>query len=157
MASTESVNNVLFALLGTDAAGLTPTLIPVDNGVHFWVRQSVYGALAATAANYSYLWVADRPCVITAIRERHETAGNDAGTVTLMVKKVPSGTAIASGTDTLAAGINLKATADINQQAVLHGTLANYTFAVGDALALVTTGTLTALAGVSVTVTFRPV
>jgi hypothetical protein len=132
---------------------------------------SVAGADAAAAANYPVFFIADSPAVsvdpgfsptasvyeVVSVRERHETAGSDAGAVTVMVKKVPSGTAPASGTDVLAAGINLKATANTNQSPALHATAANRLLAPGDALALVTTGVLTAVAGVALMVELRRV
>jgi hypothetical protein len=125
------------------------------------------GTAAATAGNYGIFFTAPAINInrypstagraaavwqITDVRERHEAAGTDAGAVTVMVMKVPSGTAKAAGTACLAAGISLKATADTNQDAALHATAANSQLVDGDSLALVTTGTLTAVAGVSVTV-----
>ena len=72
-----------------------------------------------------------------------------------MVKKVPSGTAKASGTDTLSAGINLKGTADTNAAGSLHATQGNYQLAAGDALGLVPTGTLTVVDAVTVMVELK--
>lgn len=107
----------------------------------------------AAATDYDGLFfIANAAYEVTTVYERHQTAGSDAGAVTLMVQKVPSGTAKASGTDILASGINLKATADTNQTGTLHATAANYQLAAGDGLGLVTTGTLTAVDGVTVTV-----
>ena len=54
-----------------------------------------------------------------------------------------------------ASGVDLKAAADTNQTATLHATQANRQLAAGDGVALVTTGTLTAVAGVSLRATFR--
>jgi len=115
---------------------------------------AVFNTLAGAAAgDYDGLFfIADAPYQVTAVVERHAVAGNDAGAVTLMVKKVPSGTAKAAGTDVLASGINLKATADTNQAGTLHGTAANLQLAIGDALGVVPTGTLTTLDGVTVRV-----
>lgn len=106
----------------------------------------------ATAADYDGVIPIPFAWRAVSVRERHQTAGTDAGSVGLMVKKVPSGTAKASGTDMLAAAINLKATANTNQSGTLHGTPANYTGAAGDGIGLVSSGTLTAVDGVSVTV-----
>ena len=115
----------------------------------------VAGTAAATAANYGSFFIADAAMELIEAVERHETAGSDGGAVTLMVTKVPSGTAKGAGTDMLAAGVDLKAVADTNITGTLHGTQANLQLAAGDAVALVTTGTLTAVAGVSVRCTFR--
>lgn len=92
---------------------------------------------------------------VVSVRERHQTLGTDAGAVTLMLKKVPSGTAKAAGTDVLSAGLNLKSANDTNQSGTLSATPANLKLAAGDALALVTTGVLTAVDGVSVTVELK--
>lgn len=118
---------------------------------------TVPGAAAATAANYGVFFIADKPYEVMSVRERHETAGTDASAVSLMVKKVASGAAPADGANVLAAGLNLKGTANTVAAGSLHGTLANRRLDVGDALALVPTGTLTALAGVAVTVELKRV
>lgn len=118
----------------------------------------VQGANAQTAAIFTApFFVADRAYMVVSVKERHETAASDGGVVSLMVKKVPSGTAPSAGTDTLSAGISLKATANTNQAGSLHATPANYTLAAGDSLSLVTTGALTALVGVSCMVELKAV
>lgn len=119
------------------------------------VEAVVPGTSAATAANYGVFFTAPFACKVTAIVERHATAGSDAGAVTVMLKKVASGTAASAGTDMLSAGISLKGTADTNAAGSLSATAANLLLAAGDSLALVTTGTLTAVAGVCVTVTLE--
>jgi hypothetical protein len=120
------------------------------------VEATVQGTSAATAGNYpESFFIAPYPIEIVSVKERHTVLGTDGGAVTVMLKKVPSGTAVASGTDTLAAGISLKATINTNQSPALHATAANYRLAAGDSLGLVTTGTLTSVAGVSVTVEYK--
>jgi hypothetical protein len=112
----------------------------------------------ATAADFDGLFfIAHFACKVVSVRERHAVAGTNGSAVTLMLKKVPSGTAKASGTDCLSAGIDMKATADTNQSGALHATAANYTLAAGDALGLVPTGTLTSLDGVTLTVELEKV
>lgn len=111
----------------------------------------------AVAADYEGVpFIADKAYEVIAVKERHLVLGTDVGAVTLMVKKVPSGTAPGAGTDTLAAGISLKAAINTVQDGTLHATLANKQLAVNDGLALVTTGVLTAVDGVSVTVYLKP-
>lgn len=122
------------------------TKIPETFFVHFQIP------VGAAAADYDGVLPMPIACRVIGVTERHQTAANDAGGVTLMVKGVPSGTAKAAGTDVLSAGINLKAAADTNQAGALHATVANRTLAAGDGLALVPTGTLTTLDGVGVTV-----
>jgi hypothetical protein len=110
---------------------------------------------AATAANYGLFFIADAPYELVSVRERHEVLGTDGGAVTLMVKKVPSGTAKASGTDMLSAGLNLKSVINTNQSGALTATVANKRLAAGDALALVPTGVLTAVAGLCLQVELK--
>lgn len=93
------------------------------------------------------IFTADRACIVKSIEMTVTASGTDGSAVTLMIKKVPSGTAIASGSDCLASTFDLKGTANTKQSGSLHGTPANYTLAVGDALALDFTGTLTDAAG----------
>lgn len=107
----------------------------------------------AVAADYDGVpFIADKKYEVVVVKERHGAVGTDAGAVTLMVKKVPSGTAKAAGTDVLAAGINLKAAANTAQDGTLHATLANKQLAAGDGLGLEPTGVLTAVDAVGVTV-----
>lgn len=120
---------------------------------HFYIAFNI--AAGAAAGDYDGNIPVPDAAVLVSVTERHQTAGNDAGAVTLMVKKTPSGTAKASGTDCLSAGISLKGTADTNAAGTLHATAANYTFAAGDAVSLVLTGTPTAVDGVSVTCKFK--
>ena len=98
------------------------------------------------------MFIADRAYTVVAVREQHQTAGSDGAAVTIMAKKVPSGTAKASGADLLSAGISLKATADTVQSGSLTATGADLLLAAGDSIGLVTTGTLTSVDGVTVTV-----
>jgi len=109
----------------------------------------------ATAADYDGVIPIPYAWEVVSVRERHATAGSDGGAVTLMVVKVPSGTAKASGTDMLSAGINLKGTANTNASGSLHATAANYQGDAGDGIGLVASGTLTAVDGVSVTVEIK--
>lgn len=114
------------------------------------------GAAPATAGNFgTVFFIANEAYELVSVRERHATAGNDAGAVTGMLKKVPSGTAAASGTDMLSAGLSLKTTANTNQSGSLSATAANTRLAAGDGLAFVLTGTPTSLAGLCVEVTLK--
>ena len=92
---------------------------------------------------------------VTDVRERHEAAGTDAGAVNVMLMKVPFGVAKAAGTPCLATALDLKALPDRGFDAPLHPTLSNYQLIDGDTLALVTTGTLTSVTGVAVTVELK--
>lgn len=103
----------------------------------------------------SAFFVADRAMRVKAIRPRVTVAGTDAGAVSAVIRKVPSGTAIASGTALHSGSINLKGTADTNQTLTLSTTSTDLDLAAGDALAIDFTGTLTAATGV-VTVHMSP-
>jgi hypothetical protein len=110
------------------------------------------GTQSATAGNYGVVfWVAPVACKVVSATERHATAGSDGSAVTVMLTKVPSGSAVGAGTACLSAGISLKATADTNQAGSLSATASDYTLAAGDGLAWVLTGTPTAVAAFSAT------
>lgn len=109
-----------------------------------------------TAAQWTTpFFLADRPYYLIAVYERHETAGTDGGAVTVMLKNVPSGTAPSSGTDMLSAGMSLKTTANTNQTGSLSTVAGARAIDRGDSLAFITTGTLTALVGVTIAVVLR--
>lgn len=116
--------------------------------LHF--RQSAGETLAD-----AFIFVATHPCKLVGIRAVHIVAGNDAGAVTLQVRKCTGTQAPAAGTALLTnntnAGFDLKAAANTVQTGALVGTAASLVMAVGDRLALDLTGTPTALAGLTVT------
>jgi hypothetical protein len=93
-------------------------------------------------------YVANRRVVVKGIRPRVTVAGTDASAVTAVVRKVPSGTAITSGTALHSGSINLKGTADTNQSITLSTTSSDLLMDAGDALAIDFTGTLTSATGV---------
>lgn len=136
---------------------------------NYTVEVTLPGATAATSANWGIVWTCPKLSVqallpdsatkpyyeLVSCVERHETAGSDGSAVSLMLAKVPSGTAKSAGTNMLSAGMDMKAVADTNVTASLHATLANIQLAPGDSVAIVPTGVLTALAGVSLELEFR--
>lgn len=132
-------------------------------GVTLPVMVRLYDTTAQTAVNYTApFFIANRSYKVIQVIERHEAAGTDAGSVTLQLVKVPSGTAPGSGTNILSAGINLKATANTNQTITsLTSTKINQDtssrLVSGDALSLSSSGTLTALKGVTVYVLLRAI
>lgn len=91
---------------------------------------------------------------IRAIAIRWKTAGSDAGAVTADVFKDASGTAPGGGSSVLAAAQSVKGTANVTVFPALNTTAGRLITAVGDRLTLKMTGTLTALAGLTVTVFF---
>jgi hypothetical protein len=118
------------------------------------------GTMPATAANWGepFFMPYDGTWELVAVIERHKTAGNDAGAVTVMLKKVASGTALSSGTDMLASGIDMKAVAATNQSGTLSATAANLQVTgPGTAVGFVLTGTPTTLAGVFIETVWKKV
>lgn len=100
-------------------------------------------------------FIAARPMKVVSIVSRVTVAGSDAGAVTAVLRKVPSGTAIGSGTQLNTGSINLKGTADTNQTLTLSTTEGVLDIVAGRALAIDFTGVLTSATGV-VTVTMVP-
>lgn len=128
----------------------------IDNKIGVLVFRDFPSTTAQTATNYGYIFTPPFPFEILSIVEKHDVAGNDAGSVTLDVLKVPNGTTLASGTSVLKTTFSLKSTADT---AVLKQglDLANKrSFDPLDSIALKTSGALTALEGVQVTIYIKP-
>ena len=100
----------------------------------------------ATSVGKSF-FVANRHLIVKSITARVEAAGTDAGGVTAVVRKVPSGTAITSGTALHSGSINLKGTAATNQALTLSTTASDLSIPAGTAIAIDLTGTLTAATG----------
>jgi len=115
------------------------------------VTVNIVGTLAATSTNYPIFFTADRPCTVVSVREVHGTLGTNGSAVTLQVQKLTGTTALGSGSDLLATAINLKGTINTVQSPNLVSSSAVQLLA-GDRLALKTTGTLTSVADVQVTV-----
>lgn len=119
---------------------------------YLYVQQTIYGADAATAANYSTFWIAPFAVQVTNFYEVHATAGTDGSAVTLQLEKLTGTQAPGGGATMLASALSLKATANTVQTATLTTTLANRSLAKGNRLALLKSGTLTSVANVTVLV-----
>jgi hypothetical protein len=111
----------------------------------------VYGA----SSTDDVVFIATRAMRVKAAYLRPYVAGTDAGAVTVTLRKVPSGTAIAGGTALHTGTGNLKGTPDTVQTLTLSATAADLGLAAGDALAIDFTGVMTAARGV-VTVGLAP-
>jgi hypothetical protein len=112
-----------------------------------------------TAANYGIFFIARHPCEVLFISEVHGTAGTDAGAVTLQVEKLTGTTAKGAGTNILATTINLKGTSNTVQTREITGLVRTggvVSLRKGDRLALKSSGTLTDLKDVQVTVYLKP-
>lgn len=113
---------------------------------------------AATAANYGSFFIAPISCEVIEMWEGHRVAGTDVGAVTLDIEKLVSGDALDSGVSVLQSTANLKGTINTPQrvkaQDDVSGPLRRF-LKPGDRLALKDSGTLTAVAHVTVTVLLR--
>lgn len=120
-----------------------------------------YTMLANGSLADQSFFIANRAYQVTAIREVHSTAGSDGGAVNLQITKDTSTNAPGAGTDLLTnnsnAGFNLKGTANTVQTGTLTGTVASLQLAAGDRLSVDFAGTLTAVDGVTVTVSLMPI
>lgn len=138
----------------TDADGITVGGVIVPQHLEVTYAMNANASLADQA-----FFVANRAYQVVAIREVHSTAGSDGGAVTLQVTKDTGTNAPGAGTDLLTnnsnAGFDLKGTANTVQTGTLTATAASLQLAAGDRLAVDFAGTLTALAGVVVTVTLK--
>lgn len=113
---------------------------------------TLHGADAATAANYDVFFIAPFDCIIGAVWETHTTEGSDGSDVGLNIEKLADGDALDAGTELLEEDIDLKATADTVQEGEITATRTDRTISKGERLALKDSGTLTAVANVSVMV-----
>ena len=93
-------------------------------------------------------FIAPVACKVRKVDLTVTATGTDGSAVTVMVQKVPSGTAIGGGSDVLSATLNLKGTANTIQAGTLHATAGNSALAAGDCLAVDFVGTLTSATGV---------
>lgn len=123
------------------------------------------GLAGAVSVNFVYgeatpidaaFFVANRAYQVQSIIVRPLVVGSDGGAVTSEIRKVPSGTATASGTVLHSGTADLKGTINTNQTLTLIATPATILLAAGDAIGLDTTGTMTAARGV-VSVLLLPV
>ena len=115
-----------------------------------WINHTIAGTAAATAANYGVFWIAPFACNLISFKEVHQTAGGDAGAVTVTLEKLTGTQALDAGVVMLSAALSLKAIADTVQTGVLTNTFTDRNLAIGNRLALKDSGTLTSVANVSV-------
>lgn len=133
--------------------GTAMGMVGVDNNAgSFIITGAQYQAASVDVA----FFVANRAVRVNTIVARVTVAGSDASAVTVVVRKVPSGTAITAGTALHSGSANLKGTADTNQVLTISTTASDMVLAAGDALVLDFTGVLTLATGV-VSVGMSPV
>jgi hypothetical protein len=133
----------------------TPLFREQNDTISFTVSTRVADTDAATAAKYGTFFIAPFPCVLVAAYERHGALGTNGGAVTLDVEKLATGTAKGAGVSMLASTFNLKATVDTYQYLTPSLTLANRQLLTGQAVALKSGGTLTAVNDVVVTLVLK--
>ena len=119
-------------------------------GKKFYIHHTIYGTDAATAGNYGVFWIVPFDCTITEIREVHQTAGTDAGAVSLQIEKLTGTQALDAGVATLSTAFDLKGTINSVNTGALTTTLADLRLVRGDRLAMDDAGTLTSVANVTV-------
>lgn len=126
------------------------------NGKILTLYWTIPGTNAATAANYSTIFTAPFPCSVTAMTEVHATAGTNLSDVTLQLERLTGTEAPGAGDEILYTPINLKATANTVQEAVISPVRTTGVgvgnLATGDRLALKRSGTLTSVANVTVVI-----
>ena len=98
------------------------------------------------------IFIASDSWQITHIEEVHTVAGNDGSAVNVTVTNCDGTDAPSAGNNMLQAVIDLKGTANTMQTGTLTATTADLQLADGDRLALDYSGTLTTLAGGSITI-----
>lgn len=116
-----------------------------------FVAASITYSVPAADASF---FVADRAYVVKGIRGVNEVIGTG-GACTAVIRKVPSGTAITSGTALHSSTYNLVGTAATNQILTLSTTGSDLLLAAGDRLAADYTGTATSATG-CITVSLSP-
>ncbi len=117
----------------------------------FYLTVNLVDILPQTATNYGMFFTARWPMEVLFVSEIHGVAGTNGGAVTLDIEKLTGTTAKGSGTSILASTFNLKSTANtvVSKEGV--NLSAARTLVQGDRLALKSSGTLTTLSDLQVT------
>lgn len=113
-------------------------------GADSWFHQSTEYVAASVSKRF---FTATRPCRVKSIHGTNTVIGTG-GAATAVIRKVPSGTAMASGTLLHTGTYNLVGTAETEQVLTLSTTPSDLLMAKGDSLAIIFTGTLTSATGV---------
>lgn len=118
------------------------------------ITVSLFGTSAATAANYGVFFIAQRPYEVMEISEAHTTAGSSADAA-LNIERLQGTEALDAGDAICVAAFELDGTADtvVTKKSTA---LQNRVLSIGDRLALDDAGTLTNVAGVTVSILLKP-
>lgn len=118
----------------------------------FVITVSIPGIQAATATNYGVIFTALYEMEIVEVSEVHQTKGTDGGAVSLQLEKLTGTQALDAGATILTTAIDLKGTINTVVYPALTMTKINRVLLRGHRLALKDAGTLTAVAGVQLTI-----
>ena len=123
----------------------------------FLISKSLDGTQPATAANYEVFFINThtKALRVLAVSEVHRVAGSDAGAVTLQIERIQGTEALDAGDPLLVTGFNLKGTASTVVRKGLADLTATKTLLIlsqGDRLALDDAGTVTDVAGLTITI-----
>ncbi len=136
----------------------TQAVVPLKEGSlnprDLFVKE-IYVSDGATAANYDHFFTAQFPCEVIQVYESHRVLGTDAGAVSLDIEKLTTGQALDAGVSVLSTTFNLKSTINTPVRVKATTTELNRVLKPGDRLALKDAGTLTAVAGVLVSVLLK--
>jgi len=116
----------------------------------FYIHHTLVGTTAATAANYAVFWIAPFECIVSEIREVHQTKGTSADAA-LQIEKLTGTQALDAGV-TLNTAIELDGVINTVVTATLTTTLTDLNLSRGNRLALKDAGTLTSIANVTVVI-----
>ena len=127
----------------------------------FYITSVIPSTSATTSTNYGVFFTAFWPCEVIGVSETHDVAGTDAGAVTLQLERLKPSVASGAGENILTTAFNLKSTANtpveqsgfdfVRTPSTVDG-LQPRQLDAGDRLGLKTSGVLTSVDQVSVTV-----
>lgn len=123
------------------------------------IRIVLFGTQAATAGNYGVIDNIPFNCTLVSASESHAVAGNDAGAVTLDLEKLTGTQAPGAGVSVMSSTWNLKGAINTvvakKPNNTINSNIPNRYFKKGDRLALLLSGTPTAVGTVVVVAIFK--
>ena len=131
----------------------------INDLIELPIAVKLKGTDAATAGNYGKFFInaSNRTLIVTAISEVHATAGSDGSDVTLQIERLQGTEALGSGDNLLTSTFDLKGTADTVQEGTLISNGQLLILSKGDRLALVDSGTLTAVNDLAVSIVLKQI
>lgn len=148
--------NDVIALYAFQNSGGNQTVGSGTDQTYLALTQIDGGGGGGISTDYEFIFTPPFPYEVLSVVEKHSVAGTDSGSVTLDVLNVPDETAASAGTSILAAKFNLKNTANAAQIKGGLDLVTNRTFSPKDSIAVKVAGVTTSLAGVQVTVYYKP-